>query len=237
MERRPIGSLADSDQPVIQSFDVLPHAACAPPLAAARTTTAAKQQEPTGAGVLLSYQFTTFGGVSSNATGPPLVTSYDEVLEASSMGFGMSIILRRPPTGVLASGDTYALLGVEMASFPTRDSAVDDMTVLSFWLDAKTMLTPVGATGTLKPYVLVGLGLARIFEVTAGGGSVVLFDSSFVSALRGKVGLELRSGNLGVFVDVGAQMTGAPSPGPTMTFSEGEPMIVMPIRVGVAVNF
>lgn len=206
------------------------------PLAAARGVS---EQESSGPGLLAYVQYTGFGGLRSNAYQPSNV-NYSHLYDPG-IGFGASLIVRRPPSGTLALGDIFALASFELQTLAYSGRAAggysgfDDMTIMSFWLDAKTMLRPLGGSGVLKPYVLLGAGLAFIPEVEESAG--VFYDTSIVPALRAKLGIELRGGKLGLFADIGVQMLGAPSVGPAITEGDGDAMFLTPLRAGAVVNF
>lgn len=213
------------------------------PLAAAR---AASEQESQGAGVFARFQMATFGGTRPLAWKPPAggpLVRYPDIFDPG-VGFGASVILSRPPSGKLALGDIFTLASFEMQFFPWDGeggivASLDDLTVMSFWLEAKTMLKPMGATGRLKPYALLGAGFAITGEVNGnlGGSQYNIYARSFVPALRGRLGLEWRSGNMGVFAEFGAHMVGAPSVGPDFPYGNGDPIFYVPFGGGVVINF
>ncbi|MHC4502800.1 MAG: hypothetical protein ACYTFI_05795 [Planctomycetota bacterium] len=182
------------------------------PLAAAR---AAGERESQGLGVFGRMQMATFGGTRTLAFKPPAggpLVRYPDIFDPG-FGFGASVILSRPP--------------------------FDDLSITSFWLEAKTMLKPMGATGRLKPYVLLGAGLAITSEVTGSvnGNQEILLDTTLVPALRGRLGIEYRAGNIGLFGEFGAHMVGAPSTGPNVPYGNGDPIFYVPFGGGIIINF
>jgi len=213
------------------------------PLAAAR---AAGERESQGLGVFGRMQMATFGGTRTLAFKPPAggpLVRYADIFDPG-FGFGASVILSRPPSGKLALGDIFTLASFEVQLFPWEGTAggisnIDDLTITSFWLEAKTMLKPMGAAGRLKPYVLLGAGLAITSEVNAdiGGTQYNLYASSLVPALRARLGIEYRAGNVGLFGEFGAQMVGAPSVGPDVPYGNGDPIFYVPFGGGVIINF
>lgn len=223
------------------------------PLAAAR---AASEQESQGMGVFGRIQMATFGGTRTLAFKPPaggFPVRYADVFDPG-VGFGATVILSRPPTGKLALGDIFTLLSFEMQFFPWNEEAfaypyppwgsvtlsdLDDLTIMSFWLEAKTMLKPMGVTGRLKPYFLLGAGLAHTGEVNAstGFGTDIILDASWVPGLRARLGIEYRAGNVGFFGEFGAQIVGAPSVGPDFPYGNGDPIFYTPFGGGIIINF
>lgn len=203
-----------------------------PGFAAAPATASARESRGFGlnAGVIVAP----FSGTGGRAT---VDAQYAEVFE-NGFGFGASVILRRPAAGTVSVGDIFLLGGVEFVSFGGKTylgGAVDAATVLSVWLDAKTMLAPVGSAGSWKPYVLCGAGIVRIPEVTYGGGWV-LNEASIELGIRGKLGVERRTGKMGLYADIGVQL----STPPNVTGSglgSAEPMVYTPIGAGVILNF
>jgi len=160
---------------------------------------------------------------------------YSEVFE-NGFGFGASVILRQPAAGTVSLGDTYLLAGGELVSFAGRafGGGVDDASIMSGWIDAKTMLEPLGATGKWKPYVQAGLGIIRMPEVTYLLG--VMYEASFEIGLRGKLGIEMRSGKLGFYADIGIQLSTAPDiVDPTL--GSAESMVYTPIGAGLLFSF
>jgi len=160
---------------------------------------------------------------------------YSEVFE-NGFGFGASVILRRPAAGTVSLGDTYLLAGGEFVSFGGRPYAggVDDASIMSGWLEAKTMLEPLGVSGKWKPYVQAGLGIVRMPEVTYALGQV--YEASFEIGLRGKLGIEMRSGKLGFYADIGVQLTTAPNV-VNPALGSGESMVYTPIGAGIVFSF
>ncbi len=212
-----------------------------PPLAAAVTV---EEREPTGFGISVAFQTTPLVGESNMIAG--FDTPYVEAFEPG-LAFSFGFIVRRPVAGVVSIGDTYALLSVDYQSFTSVDTsfflAMDPMTVIGVWFDAKTMLRPRRG-GVFKPYVLYGVGFAYVSSVVATfvplGLDVDIFESSLVPGVRAKLGVEVLRGNLRLFADVGVQVTSAPSVGPDLVaagYGNGEPMFVMPMRIGVVINF
>jgi hypothetical protein len=198
----------------------------------------------------------TFGGTRTLAFKPPagaFPVRYADVFDPG-FGFGASVILSRPPSGKLALGDIFTLASFELQFFPWDGnefaypyppwgtvtlSDLDDLMIMSFWLEAKTMLKPMGAAGRLKPYVLLGAGLGRTGEVTAsaGFGEEIILDASWVLGLRARLGIEYRAGNIGLFGEFGAQMVGAPSTGPAFPYGDGDPIFYVPFGGGIIINF
>jgi hypothetical protein len=220
------------------------------PLAAAR---AAGEQESQGVGIYGRVQYSTFGGTRPLAFRPPAGgprVRYPDVFDPS-VGFGASLILARPPTGKLALGDVFTLFSFEYQLFPWNGEAtivnsIDDLTVMSFWLEAKTMLGPLGATGNWKPYVLLGVGLAITGEVnaniTTGTPAAAIqfspfYEMTWGAGLRARLGIEYRAGNIGFFGELGAQMVGAPTTGLDVPYGDGETIFYTPFSAGIIINF
>ena len=190
-------------------------------------------RESRGFGLNAGVIIAPLGGTGARAT---VDAQYSDVFE-NGFGFGASVILRRPAAGTVSVGDIYLLGGVEFVTFTGRvygGGWVDNASIISLWLDAKTMLAPVGASGAWKPYALCGAGIVMIPEVTYAGGWV-MNESSIELGLRGKIGIERRTGKLGLYVDVGIQMNTAPDAGPSV--GDAEPMVYTPIGAGVILNF
>jgi hypothetical protein len=168
-------------------------------------------------------------------------THYSDVLE-NGIGVGASFILRRPTAGTVSVGDIYLLGSFEIVRFAGKEyddgidiGEVNTATTISGWVDAKTMLAPLGATGSWKPYVLCGAGVIRAPGVTFAG-DVELTEPSIELGLRGKIGIERRTGGVGVYIDIGIQMNTAPNVTNPLS-GDAEPMVYTPIGAGVLLNF
>jgi len=174
-------------------------------------------------------------GMGSRAT---VDAKYSGVFE-NGFGFGASFILRQPAAGTVSLGDTYLLAGGEFVSFTGKPygGGVDDASIMSGWIEAKTMLEPLGATGKWKPYVQAGLGIVRMPEVAyAGSATAPMYEASFEIGLRGKVGIERRSGKLGFYADIGIQVTTAPNIGDP-ALGNAESMVYTPMGAGLVFGF
>ncbi len=186
------------------------------------------------------------GGLGGKATDPVAALGNEQQYSGlfdNGFGFGASVILRRPPAGTVSAGDIYLLGGVEYVSFAGRQpipaTLVDTMTTLGFWLDAKTMLPPVGAAGVWKPYVLTGVGITVITETgaTTGATWTAMYDTCFKLGMRGKLGIERRTGKVGLYADIGIQVISAPNMAPNAPAGSAEPLIYTPVGAGVTLTF
>ena len=156
--------------------------------------------------------------------------TYGDTYE-NGFGFGASLILRRPVTGTVSVGDIYLLGGIEFVTFSGR--TVDNSTLISGWLDAKTMLDPLGG-GSWKPYALAGFGITSVPSVTAG--ATTISEASIEVGTRGKLGIEWRKGGSGLYADIGIQLTTAPNV-TNPIYGSAETIIYTPISAGLLLNF
>jgi hypothetical protein len=211
-----------------------------PEFAAAPRTMAAPESRGFGLNVgIVSAPLGGMGSVLSDA----LQAQYSDAFD-NGIGIGASVILRRPAAGTVSVGDIYLLGGLELLSFGGKEMAtpsgtlqLDDAMVIGFWLDAKTMMGSVGASGAWKPYALAGLGIVWFPETLVS--DVVVINSSINPGLRGKIGIEFRTGKIGLYADIGIQVSGGPnvSDDPPVSAGSSEPMVYTPISAGVILNF
>ena len=207
-----------------------------PALAAAPASAGTAQ--PRGLGLSVGAVVAPLSGTGGRATAD---AHYSEIFE-NGLGIGASFILRRPTAGTVSIGDIYLLGSFELVRFEGKDyddgitsGPVDTAMVISGWIDAKTMLAPMGADGAWKPYVLCGAGIVRMPSVTFAN-DIAINEASIELGLRGKIGIERRTGRLGLYVDIGVQLNTAPNVTDPPS-GDAEPLIYTPIGAGVLVNF
>ena len=164
-------------------------------------------------------------------------------------GNGLSFfgIINRPATGTLSIGDSYLLwrvdFGLPFQKFvgkewtgPGGPTTFGDLEQMGFWVEAKTMLNPVGRA--LRPYARYSTGLVMInalnAETTAGPAD--FWDTTWTLGLSGGFGVDIHLG-LWFFLDVGVQIIGAPNADGVDGVGRAEPMVTSPIRFGALFNF
>ncbi|MHC5054097.1 MAG: hypothetical protein ACYTKD_05195 [Planctomycetota bacterium] len=195
-------------------------------------------RESRGFGLNVGIVSAPLGGMGS-VLSDALPAQYSDAFD-NGMGLGASFIMRRPAAGTVSAGDIYLLGGFEALIFGGKEVLgwqLDDAMVVGLWLDAKTMMGSVGASGAWKPYVLTGLGIVVFTETLVS--DVVIIDFSIDLGVRGKIGVEWRTGKLGLYADVGVQVSGGPdlSNEPPAPGGNSEPMIYTPISAGLLINF
>jgi hypothetical protein len=216
------------------------------PLASAPKSVIEDVKEPRGFGGFVGYAYVPFTEFSTMASRGALagVTpakgywTYANLWEPG-MGVSVNIITARPIATSVSSGDTYGILCFDYVTFTgmqvSGTSYADDMTWLSLWVEAKAMLNAPRKRPSyaLKPYVRYGVGVAMTPDVNVG--ATAMYIRSVVPGIRASVGIETRRERLGLFVDLGAQITGAPDKATTSApeVGDAEPAFCMPVRVGI----
>jgi len=191
-------------------------------------------------GLVLAFQRLPFTDLSTKGSGGGVTVfglsspdvMYGQMFD-DGFGFYAGFVLRRPPSGMVSQGDSYVVGALDFQGFQGTLAEVEDMSLVGFWLDVKTMLNPPSAAKrAIKPFVRYGLGLVSISAVGAGMAGD-LYDATLAGGLRGGFGLDIGP----VFVDFGAQITSPPAKGGTGDVGEAEPMFVVPVRLGVSLTF
>lgn len=199
------------------------------------------------------------------------VAHWDEAFEAT-FGFEVQVNLVRPPRTVveLGAGDTFFGIRVSVESYEglaspgapppggvpgswpaTVVGTYDDMTVLGFWADGRTLLNPINVGRWARPYLHYGVGVVRYSQVllTGGGASYPNWDATLALGWHMGVGIELRTSNLGFYIEGGIQAVGPPdvsedttgiAPGLVEDFYDqrsAQNLVTYPLRIGVMVAF
>lgn len=201
----------------------------------------------------------------SGAT-PPGVVHWDQAFEAT-FGFEVQVNLVRPPRTAmeLGAGDTFFGIRFSMESYSglaTPDApppgaapggwgpiipVYDDMTLLGFWADGRTLLNPINVGRWARPYLHYGVGVVSYPEVAliGGGASYPNWDATLALGWHMGVGIELRTSNLGFYVEGGIQAVGPPNVSEETTgivsdFNDqrsAQDLVTYPLRIGVMVAF
>lgn len=202
---------------------------------------AAGDAEPTGFGFMAGVGTAALGAIRTKASEGNIGSLGGQIyygdLFYDALVFSTSFILRRPQSGAVALGDSYAMGTVDIEMFGAKPgTTVSNMTLMSFWLDGKTMLAPQGTGGQLKPYVRVGVGVALLSAaVTYNLGEV--YRPGWALGVRVGLGIEWRRRKFGLYADIGPQMTNPMPQGGAGGVGLAEPLFRVPGTVGVAVNF
>ncbi len=208
-----------------------------------------------GFGFGVAYQSTVFFDWQSKATDAVPTSAaapYDGQYAYKDLfdnGNGISFfgIISRPATGTLSIGDSYLLwradIGFPFQKFvgkewngaggPTLFGPIEQM---GFWVEAKTMLNPIGRS--LRPYARYSTGLVMINALSAEttAGPADFWESTWTMGLSGGFGVDIHLG-LWFFVDIGVQIIGAPKAAGDNGVGRAEPMVTSPIRFGALLNF
>jgi hypothetical protein len=229
----PPQALASEDAFVLPAGLETPHFA-----AAKRDTTGPKK----GPGLAVAYQTTVFGDWRTKATDavPSSPLSYGQYgyrdLFDNAHGISVSLILRRPQTGTLNVGDTYMLGCFDFQRYAGREwvgtggpVTFDPLEQTGVWLEAKTMLKPLGRS--TRPYVRYGGGIVFVGEV--GADVSEFWSSGPVAGVRGGFGIDIAF----MFLDIGIRVVGAPDAVRTDGVGRAEPLVATPMRVGILLNF
>jgi hypothetical protein len=209
-----------------------------------------------------------------NGATPPNAVHWDEAFD-STFGFEVQVNLVRPRrTAIeLGAGDTFFGIRISMESYdglasrdapppgavsawpaPFYDGTYDDMTLMGYWADFRTLLNPINAGRSARPYLHYGVGMVSYPEVlltdSAGGASYPNWEESWALSWNFGIGLEFRFGNmLGLYVEAGVQAVGAPDVSGNHSIADpvvieqytyqrtAHDMVTYPIRIGLMVAF
>lgn len=228
------------------SCDALVSPAVELPVASAPRSVMGDVKEPRGLGFYVGYAHTPFTefstmasrGALAGATPAKGYWTYSDLWDPS-FGVSVNLIASRPIATSVSSGDTYGILCFDYVTFAGRQVSgvtyADDMTWYGLWAEAKTMLNPPRKRPSYAPkaYVRYGVGLAMTPDVNAG--VTPMYIQSVVPGARAGVGVEIRKERIGLFLDVGAQISGAPDKATTSPAEVGdaESAFCLPVRIGL----
>jgi hypothetical protein len=163
-------------------------------------------------------------------------------------GFGIDgqVVIRRPQRAAasLATGDTFVVVRGTFETYGDKEDVFDDLTILGGWLEGRTLLSALDAGQTLRPYIQYGGGVMRYSEMAVG--PVSWWDSTMALGWRTALGLELRTGRLGLYVEGGIQVVGPPdvpdyyySPpnAAEIALRSAQDLVTYPIRFGAMIGF
>ncbi len=247
------GSVAWHATPAVPGECVLTAPVQAEPFAAAvkGTTQAIEGAVPRfemfGGGALLAIGDKS-GGTDGAGTLVPWSAMFDQ-----GFGFDVQIALRRPPRAALslATGDTFVLLRGTMETYTGKRYGAGwtpgSLTVMGGWVEGRTLLSALDAAASLRPYLQYGGGVMRYSEVTVAGTTPTAFwDATIALGWRTAVGLELRKGKLGLYVEGGIQVVGPPDVSTDawvqantarMVARTAQDLVTYPIRFGLMIGF
>ncbi len=204
-----------------------------------------------------------------NGATPPSAVHWDQAFEAK-MGLEVQVNLIRPPrTAIeLGAGDTFFGIRISIENYSglaTQDAPpptgvpgswgpnipiYDDMTLLGFWADGRTLLNPINVGRWARPYLHYGIGVVSYPEVQLlGAGGTPNWAESRALGWHMGIGIEFRTSNLGFYIQGGIQVVGPPdvsedttgiAPGVVDNFIDqrsAQDMVTYPLRIGVMVAF
>ena len=242
------GTMAWQGTPAVADECVLAAPAQVDSLAAAvKGTTAAIE------GVVPGLEF--FGGMALLPMGegsagldrlPPGANAlpWSEMFE-QGVGFDFQLVLRRPARAStsLATGDTFMVVRGTLETYEGKEyysGTPDTMVLYGGWLEGRTLLSSLDASRRLRPYIQYGGGIMRYSEVVMNDTH---WDATIALGWRTGLGLEFRGSRLGVYVEGGIQVVGAPDV-PEYYTNAGEiamrtaqDLVTYPIRFGAILGF
>jgi len=120
----------------------------------------------------------------------------------------------------------------------------DGLTIYGGWLEGRTFLGALDSRGVLRPYLQYGGGVMLYGEATVSGAAH--WDSTMAFGWRTALGLEMRKGRIGLYLEGGIQVLGPPDVAQSIIDlgvaadiekRAAQDMVTYPIRVGVIVGF
>jgi hypothetical protein len=169
-----------------------------------------------------------------------------------SRALDISVVLRSPPrsAATLAAGDTFMFFCLSIESFSGQDAGLSDidtvdmfdsMDLYGFWLGGRTVLDPLGPRSSVRPYLQYGGGLVGYPSVgrTDAAAATSNWVPSWVLGWRMAVGLEMRRGKVGAYLDAGLQSVGAPKvdSAASSVANQAQDLVTYPMRIGFMLSF
>ena len=163
----------------------------------------------------------------------------------------ISAVLRSPPrsAATLAAGDTFMFFSLSIESFSGQDAGASDidtmemynnMDLYGLWLGGRTVLNPLGPRSSVRPYLQYGGGLVGYPSVDrTDGAENKNWIPSWVLGWRMAIGLEMRRGKAGAYLDAGLQSVGAPKvhSAADPVLNQAQDLVTYPMRIGFMLSF
>jgi hypothetical protein len=198
--------------------------------------------------------FEIYAGLSINHIGDKLAgtvggtqpISWDDAFGEPATGFDVQVVFPgwRPPRPAksLAAGDTFLIFHVTLlesydgqvtAAGPTYDS----MSLLGLWLDGRTVLNPLGAAKSVRPYIQYGGGL--VLYPAVNRDAAANWDSTSALGFHLALGIEVRGQRFGLYAEGGVQTVAAPNlaAGAPIDESQAQDLLTYPVRLGLMMTF
>jgi hypothetical protein len=219
--------------------------------AAVKGTTAAIEGVVPGLEFFPGVSLLSIGGKNAGLDRVPGGAEPANALPWSGMferGFGIDVqfVLRRPARASvsLATGDTFMVVRGTLETYNGKEydfGTPDTMVLYGGWLEGRTLLSKLDASGRVRPYLQYGGGIMRYGEVVVNGTH---WDPTIALGWRTGLGLEFRGSRLGVYVEGGIQVVGAPdvvadlvSDSDEAAMRTAQDLVTYPIRFGAMLGF
>ncbi len=256
-------------QPVNDQFSDLSYGlALAAPSGTAVETFAAALEEPGAAVVGSIPRFeiavgASFPGVGDkiaghDGTGPP--PNYVRWGDAFVGAISFDVQIVRPPKRAavsLAAGDTFFIARIAIERFTgvvdghpgnlalgVGPLTYDDMTVIGVWAEVRTVLNPLDSGRKVRLYLQYGFGLVYYPTVNVSGQANWQVTPILAPKLgwRAGLGIEVRSGKLGFYAEIGIQTVAPPDVDefyvdPERDQLTAQDFVTFPARIGVTIGF